>query len=337
MRPYPEKPGDASKDGRRRGKVVFKALVTAALCALIVWHGDWTSIWTTLKNTNPLLLAAVFTGMLLGVSISAYKWQLILSIHGLHFGFDRLHRYYFTSVFFNNFLPSNIGGDVYRIYQTIRHQPNRAGAVVAVLTERLTGIWALVALAAIGGALVYAKGSFTPAWLPPVILVFTAIAILPPLLLTISTRAISWCLGVKWFPRKLKKVLALSGDYRHHPAKTVQVIAISFGFHLFTLCWMLILSLAVGGPSSLPRLVLGTAIGNLAALIPVSLNGIGLLDGSFIYVMGDLGMPFDTALMMMLLIRGLLIPLSFIGGLFYLRERKTINLNELRSGKEEGK
>lgn len=314
--------------------MALKVLVTTVLCGVIVWQGDWIGIWATLRQANPLMLAAVFAGMLLGVSISAVKWRLILSIHGLYFGFNRLQRYYFTSVFFNNFLPSNIGGDVYRIYQTARHQPNRAAAVVAVLTERLTGIWALVALAAVGGGVVYADGSFAPGWLLPITLVFSAIAMLPFLFLTVSTRAVSWFLQVKWFPGRLKKVLALSGDYRRKPVKILLIIGISFGFHLFTLSWMLVLSCAVGGSTNLPRLVLGTAIGNLAALIPVSLNGIGLLDGSFIYVMGDLGMQFDAALMMMLLIRALLIPLSLIGGLFYLKERKTVNLDEIRSGEE---
>jgi uncharacterized membrane protein YbhN (UPF0104 family) len=315
-------------------KTALKALVTVALCVLIVWKGDWSSIWQTLRTANPLLMAVVFIGMLLGVSISAFKWRLILSVHGLHFGFNRLQRYYFTSVFFNNFLPSNIGGDVYRIYQTARHQQSRAPAVVAVLTERLTGIWALVALAAVGGALVQAEGAFKPPWLLPVVLVFGAIAMCPLLFLAVWAPATAWMMEARWCPAKLKKVLALSGDYRQQPAKTLQIIGISFAFHLFTLSWMLVLSYAAGGMSSLPRLVLGAAISNLAALVPVSLNGIGLFDGSFIYVMGDLGMSFDAALMMMLVIRALLIPLSLIGGLFYLKERKTVDLEKLRSGKD---
>lgn len=315
-----------------RAKTILKGLVTATLCTLIIWQGDWRAIWDTLRRANPLMISAVFVGMLLGVTISTYKWRLILSVHGLHFGFNRLQGYYFTSVFFNNFLPSNIGGDVYRIYQTARNHPSRAAAVVAVLTERLTGIWALVALAAMGEAIVHAQGDFHPPWLFPVTLVFGAVALSPILFMTVSGRAQSWLLAARWFPAKLKKVLALSADYRRQPAKTLQVIAISFGFHLFTLSWMLILSYAAGDPSGLARLVLGAAISNLAALIPVSLNGIGLFDGSFIYVMGDMGMTFDAALMMMLVIRALLIPLSLVGGIFYLKEKKTLDLEKLRSG-----
>ncbi len=320
-----------------RTRTLLKTGVTLALCALIVWKGDWRTIWQTLRQANPWMLGAVFTGMLLGVSISTFKWRLILSVHGLYFGFNRLQAYYFTSVFFNNFLPSNIGGDVYRIYQTARGQNSRAPAVVAVLTERLTGIWALVALAAVGGVVIRVQGNFQPPWLLPCILVFSAVALAPVLLLAVSERAASWLMATGWFPVKLKKVLALSEDYRRQPGKTLQIIAISFGFHLFTLSWMLLLSHAAGDPSDLMRLVLGAAISNLAALIPVSLNGIGLFDGSFIYVMGDLGMSFDAALMMMLVIRALLIPLSLIGGAFYLKDKKSVDMQKLRSGAEEAR
>jgi len=318
-----------------RTRTLLKTAVTVALCALIIWKGDWRTIWHILRQADPWMLGAVFAGMLLGVSISAFKWRLILSVHGLRFGFNRLQAYYFTSVFFNNFLPSNIGGDVYRIYQTARGQASRAPAVVAVLTERLTGIWALVALAAAGGAVIYVRGPFQPRWLLPCILAFSAIALAPLVFLAVSQRAHSWLMAAGWFPGRLKSVLALSEDYRRHPGKSLQIIAISFGFHLFTLSWMLLLSYAAGDPSSLTRLVMGAAISNLAALIPVSLNGIGLFDGSFIYVMGDLGMSFDAALMMMLVIRALLVPLSLIGGLFYLKDKKTVDMQKLRTDTDE--
>jgi len=54
------------------------------------------------------------------------------------------------------------------------------------------------------------------------------------------------------------------------------------------------------------------------------------MDGSFIYVVNRLGMDFNLALMVMLLIRTLLIVLSLIGGFYYLSERKTLNIESIR-------
>lgn len=312
-----------------RGLKVLKTLITVGLCSLLIWQGDWPKIWNAITNANPFWIGVVFGGMLIGVAISAYKWQVLLSIHGIHYAFGRLQRFYYTSTFFNNFLPSNIGGDVYRLFQTIRNQPNRAGAVAAILTERLSGIWALIVLGLIGGAWVYHSDSHHPAWMLPVLGVFALIAVAPPLILLISGRTVAWFMKQKWFPRKLHNILAVSGDYRRNFFKTLQIVFISFGFHLFTLSWMLALAYALGESSSLPRIVMGVAISNLAALLPISINGIGLLDGSFIYVMADLGMDFDAALMMMLVIRALLVVLSLIGGWFYLQDRKHGGENDL--------
>jgi len=320
-----------TKPFRSQTLMLVKVLITITLCGVIIWQGDWNKIWEAFRNANPFLIAVVFTGMLGGVAISAYKWQTVLSVHGIHYAFRQLQRYYYTSVFFNNFLPSNIGGDVYRIFQTVRCQPNRAGAVAAVVTERLTGIWALIALGAVGGTLVYLSDPLRPVWILPVLSVFSAVTLTPLLLLLCSRRVIAWCLALPKLPQKLKTLLLLSEDYRRHPLKTLNIIGISFGFHLFTLTWMLLLAYAVGGQSSMSRIVLGFAICNLAALLPLSLNGIGLFDGSFIYIMAELGMSFDAALMMMLVIRALLIPLSLIGGLFYLRDRRTVSVDDLRT------
>jgi hypothetical protein len=54
------------------------------------------------------------------------------------------------------------------------------------------------------------------------------------------------------------------------------------------------------------------------------------MDGSFIYVAGRLGLNYESALMVMLLIRALVIPLSLIGGLFYLGEKRSLSLDDLR-------
>ena len=131
-------------------------------------------------------------------------------------------------------------------------------------------------------------------------------------------------------PEKIKKLLLLADDYRGRPKKIAQVMVLSFLFHLFTLGWMFLLTRAVGAPVSFAALTLGTAGSNLAAMLPLSINGIGLWDGSFIYLMSAQGMSYNAALAMMLAIRTLLVPLSLIGGIFYLSDRKDSPLQALQ-------
>jgi hypothetical protein len=64
------------------------------------------------------------------------------------------------------------------------------------------------------------------------------------------------------------------------------------------------------------------SISTLVALIPISINGYGLLDGSVIFLMMRFGVDYEIAVIFMVLVRGLQIPLSLIGGGVYLMDRR---------------
>jgi len=114
-----------------------------------------SAIGVTLARIPPGVMLGALIIMLLSVSISAYKWQMMLKLHGVHFSFSKLHRYYFTAVFFNNFLPTSIGGDGYRIYKTFGNPRSTSSSVIAVVMERLTGIIALLAIGYFCSFIVY--------------------------------------------------------------------------------------------------------------------------------------------------------------------------------------
>lgn len=84
---------------------------------------------------------------------------------------------------------------------------------------------------------------------------------------------------------------------------------------------MAILVRSVGASASFFELAVAVTISNLVAVLPISINGIGVLDGVYIFIMKDFGMEYELALMVMFLIRALVIPLSLAGGYFYLQDK----------------
>jgi hypothetical protein len=62
-------------------------------------------------------------------------------------------------------------------------------------------------------------------------------------------------------------------------------------------------------------------LSTLIANIPISINGIGLMDGSFIYLISKFGVDYDAAIIVMLIQRGLTIAVSLFGGIFYLSDK----------------
>jgi glycosyltransferase 2 family protein len=88
-----------------------------------------------------------------------------LSIHRVPFEFRTLQKYYFIAMFFNNFLPSTIGGDSYRVIKTMHNPRSRSSAVIAVLMERLTGLAALLLLGYLGAIVEYLRRAMMcPGW-----------------------------------------------------------------------------------------------------------------------------------------------------------------------------
>ncbi len=134
---------------------IFKLIVTIGLCTLIFVKVDWNESWAALRKTSPLLLSVVFAGMLLNVMTSTLKWKILLSLHGIQFSLSQLYRYYLIGSFFNNFLPSTIGGDGYRIFKTMSNPISKSGAWASVFIERITGLLAMLVTGFIGALVSY--------------------------------------------------------------------------------------------------------------------------------------------------------------------------------------
>ena len=303
---------------------LLKLTVTVGLVGVIVAYADWVAISESLLNANLTYLALVFLAMTLCVSISAYKWKLLLAIHSVYYPFWVLHRHYFVAMFFNNFLPSSIGGDGYRIYKTLDNPGSGTVAAIAVIMERLSGIASLLVLGFIGAGVGLMRQPNHPV-LEPVF--FGGLAGIALCILAVALarwhRLRKWLAGKRWkLPNMIQDILLRLGDFRRKPGLVIRVVVISIGFHLFTLGWFLLLVHSLGGVVHPADLIVVLALLSVVTVIPLSINGIGLVDGSFIVLAGLFGLGYETALGVMLLQRTLLIPISLVGAAIFFRDRK---------------
>ena len=209
---------------------------------------------------------------------------------------------------------------------------------MAVFFERITGIWTLILFGFIGSIVTFLQ---KPLSIPhfDVIITILGLAAIGPAIAFSMSGYLKFLLQSKFIPEKIIKLFQILNDYRTNGKDTLRIIFISFFFHMFTLFWMMLLIRAIGTSCSIFSLVLAVTISNLVAILPISLNGIGLLDGSFIFVMGMLGMEYEFSLMFMLIIRLFTLLISLSGIFFYLREKKSDDIrnfqpDEIRSLKE---
>src|SRR5262249_57193363 len=92
------------------------------------------------------------------IFISAWRWYVLLKAQHIAVPFGTVVQSYLVATFFNNFLPSNIGGDVVRIRDTAPHAGSKTLATTIVLVDRGIGLLGLIFVAAVG-ATVTARGS----------------------------------------------------------------------------------------------------------------------------------------------------------------------------------
>ena len=136
-------------------KRIALTLVVTGLCtAYILWKID-------LRQTGHVLAHARLGWWLAAVAIMvgsvwpmAWRWRRLLAARGVHDSLTRLVRTYFVGYAAGQVLPTALGGDASRIYETTRRHPGAGGAAAGtVLLERALGAAATLVLAAAGFAL----------------------------------------------------------------------------------------------------------------------------------------------------------------------------------------
>jgi uncharacterized protein (TIRG00374 family) len=89
---------------------------------------------------------------------AAFRWGVLLKVQGIHLSISRLSGLFLIGMFYNQFLPGGTGGDIVKSYFLLKETPDKkAGALLAVVFDRLIG---LVALVTITGVLIAARYDF---------------------------------------------------------------------------------------------------------------------------------------------------------------------------------
>src|SRR5207302_6737085 len=160
-------PPDPLRHRAGRGGCVSRAVRAAAtlaitgLCtAYIVWKIDVGKTAHVLAHAGVGWWLAALAIMVASVWPMAWRWQRLLAARGVHDPLSRLVRTYFVGYAAGQVLPTALGGDASRIYETARRHEGAGGAAArTVLLERALGGAATLTLAVAGFALAIGRYS----------------------------------------------------------------------------------------------------------------------------------------------------------------------------------
>ncbi len=304
---------------------LLKSAITILLCGFIINNVEWELFKQVLNDSNILFVSSVFLLMLFNISISALKWKMLLKPYNVQLGLTELTSYYFITVFFNNFFPGNIGGDGYRMLKLYKNNVSKTAALIPIFMERFTGVLMLLFLGFVGATITYITVGDEISYFSVVV---GSLGIMFGFVLTgyfiFQNRSNNSRLELKQEKNKFKaifvKALNHIAAYRHYPKTLVLAIVISLLFYLCMFFARFILIDMTGESVSFSSLVLVIWISTIFAMLPISINGYGTLDISFIYLISLYGVGYESAVVVMLIHRLLMLSVSLIGGVFYFAE-----------------
>ena len=284
---------------KRPLRVSLTLLVTGLCLAYLIWKIDLGQTLRVIADANPWYLLLALFLMVVTILPMAWRWQLLLRTKGVEDNLPWLTRAYFVSYAAGQILPTSVGGDAVRIYETARRHPGRGDTGAAtVLLERAIGGAATLLLAAVGFLLAvghYDVGAYL--WIEA----FFVVATIFFGFLLFSRRARPLLkLGrpvLAWFrlDKLVARVYHAMHSYRDHVGLLFGVFFVTLGVQAIRVLAVWLSGEAVGiDLSPRPYYVMGPLL-FLVMLVPFTVNGFAVRESFFVSFLGKVGVSPDQA------------------------------------------
>lgn len=301
--------------------VALKLTISGLLLVLLYRSTPFDSIIQLFSGIDYRYLPLIFFLLLVNTVLSALKWQILLHADNIHISLARLTVSYLTGTFFNIFLPSNIGGDSYRIYDVAKQSNQVARSAASVFADRISGFLALILLSLAASFPVAGRIGHPLFFLLPLSLFALLVFILWMLVMQSPAR---YMLQITRLDR-ISPVAAFIDNFfvawtRYHSSSRVlyKVMVISFTFQISVILVVYLMALALGAPVSLYYFAAFVPVITLMEALPISIYGIGVRDAGYVMFFGLAGLSDIQTRSLALFFLAITVCYSFFGGLVFL-------------------
>lgn len=313
----------------RRGRGYLAPLLKAIVSITLLWvlfsRVDAARLWGIARHANPAWLIGALALYLVMIMTSTWRWGLLLRAQGLSFPFGTLASSFLVATFFNNFLPSNIGGDVVRIADTARAAGSKTLAATVVLLDRGIGLLGLVLMAALGAsmgpsAFGHGAGGVGPGMLWAGFGLAAVIAT-PALLMPEGLGRLLKPLRrihPEWVDERIVRLTGALARFREAPGSLAGCFAGAIVVQTLLVSFYLAIAHSMQIPVGFAALAVIVPISFIVQMLPVSMNGFGVREATFGFYFARLGLPLESALLVSFMGAALILLFSLSGGVTYM-------------------
>jgi uncharacterized protein (TIRG00374 family) len=293
-----------------------KALISALALYLAFRLVHFAELQQRFYRLDLAWIVAAQTALVVQIVLAAARWQIIAEWCGAELTMLQSLRFTLIGAFFNQTLPSTVGGDAARMWFLARAAGHSKPAVYSVLMDRAAGLIWLAAL-----VLVCLPWSMrlieSPVGRATLVLIGVG-GVAGPLVLFALTQAGRKTL-VRWrVTRHLAEILAVAWTTLTSRRAGVSIAAISITIHLMSVLLAWFTAKAIGSPLGLVQSMLLVPPVILIAAIPISIAGWGVREGAMITAFSYAGLPESDALAISVLFGAGAFIIGAIGGLVWI-------------------
>lgn len=306
-------------------KRVVQLLRVVVSAGLLVWVFLAVDVRHTVEEIASARVEWVLAALAvssLGNLFGAWRWQLLLRSQGREAPVLHLFGSYLVGLFFNNFLPSTIGGDVIRATSAKKKGGGTLTEnLTVVLVERMIGLFATLTfggLAALSGV----AGELDPRvpWLLGIALFVSMAGIYLAISRRVRKRLIPLVerVPIAFIRRTLVKMIAAFEMFsRARPTLVANyVVSLAFQFLLIVHFWLI--QFAFGESIPFVTFLVVVPLVFCVMMLPVGINGLGVREGAFVWLMTRAGMAPGTALALSLASYAIAVVQGLAGGVIHL-------------------
>ena len=270
---------------------LVKIAISAVLLGVLFANVDAGAVLRQVTRADLAPLAAAFAVLLALAVVQAWRWTVVLRAIGARLGLRQATLNVMIGLFFNQTLPSTIGGDAVRMWRAHKLGLELGQAVNSVMIDRLSALVALLLVATVGlprlHTLLGAGG--VAFWIMPAFIVAGALGFAVLMILDrLPPAFMRWRLvaGLARLSADARRALV---DRRFGPA----VVLISLGIQISVSSSVWLIALALGLDVGWFDCLIMVPPVMLVSMVPISIAGWGVREGAMITAFGLVGL--DTA------------------------------------------
>lgn len=302
----------------------IKVVISITLLLIIILKNinNIEKIKSVIYDTNHFYLIIAFTVFILTLFIETIRWDILLRAHKIYINFGYLFGTRLVGYFYNNVLPSNIGGDVYRVFDISKNKKAPLyKSASTIFMENLFGLITIIIFFSSTSFFLYKifKNYISLITFFLIIAVMLFLMISNPMLFKID-KLFKKLSKFKKAQEIWLKIQSFSNAVTSYKNKLRYV---SLSFFINILCHFLysvmfyIISLSINLNLSFFYFVFMVPVIFVLTGIPISIGGLGVRENAIVFMLLSFGVINEKAVVFSIIVLLIHLLAALISGVFY--------------------